>query len=119
VAPTADDWLRRLADRLGVPSPDTEVADTLLAIAGIAAHASERTAAPISTWLVASAGVAPFEALAIVKAVAAELQAAGEPEAPAAGEPQPPAAGEAEAPAAGDREAPAAGEPGAANGHTE
>jgi hypothetical protein len=64
VAPTADDWIRRFADRLGVAAPEAELVDALLGMAGIAAHASERTAAPISAWLAGIAGVTPAEALA-------------------------------------------------------
>jgi hypothetical protein len=40
---------------------------------GVAAHASERTAAPISSWLVGLAGIPPGEALAHARALAAEL----------------------------------------------
>ena len=36
--------------------------DTLLELAGVAAHASERTAAPIACWLVGRAGLAPAAA---------------------------------------------------------
>jgi len=74
VAPTADDWIRRFADRLGVAAPEAELVDALLGMAGIAAHASERTAAPISAWLAGIAGVTPAEALAAARALAAELQ---------------------------------------------
>jgi hypothetical protein len=74
VAPTAGDWIRRFADHLGVAPPDDELVEALLGMAGVAAHASERTAAPISTWLAGVAGVTPDEALVAAKALAAELQ---------------------------------------------
>jgi hypothetical protein len=75
VAPTADEWIRRFAHRVGVAPPEAEEIEALLGMAGVAAHASERTAAPISAWLAARAGVTPAEALAAAKALAAELAA--------------------------------------------
>lgn len=44
-------WLTRFAAALGVPPPTPHEIDVLLAVAGLAAHASERTAAPISAWI--------------------------------------------------------------------
>ena len=44
------------AERLGVEPPDDATVETLLDLAGVAAHASERTAAPIACWLVGKAG---------------------------------------------------------------
>ncbi len=74
---SARDWTERYAAALGVPAPTEEEVTTLLAAAGVAAHAAERTAAPVTCWLAASAGVTPTEALA-----AAERLAAALPEAP-------------------------------------
>ena len=54
--PTA--WIAAFADRLGVEPPDEATVATLLDLAGVAAHASARTAAPIACWLVGRAGVA-------------------------------------------------------------
>ncbi len=44
-----DDWVQALASELGVPVP-TDL-DVLLDTAGTAAHAVERPAAPITTYL--------------------------------------------------------------------
>ena len=44
------------------PPTGDEIRD-LLALAGEAAHASERIAAPITCWLIARAGVSPAAAL--------------------------------------------------------
>ncbi len=44
-------------DRADAPSPDD--IDRLLALAGAAAHASERTAASIACWLAATVQVSP------------------------------------------------------------
>ena len=56
--------------------PTEEEVGVLLDAAGVAARASERTAAPVSCWLAATAGVTPTEAL-----VAAERLAASSAEA--------------------------------------
>jgi C4-dicarboxylate transporter len=73
---TSAEWITVLAERLGLDPPSGAEVDALLGLASAAAHASERTAAPISTWLVATAGLPPEEALAMVQALADELGAA-------------------------------------------
>jgi hypothetical protein len=62
-ARSAPEWIAAFAARLGVEPPAPELAETLLELAGIAAHASERTAAPIACWLVGRAGLTPATAL--------------------------------------------------------
>lgn len=57
--PTAEQWLSAFAAALELPPPTPEEFDELLALAGTAAHASERTAAPVACWLAARAGVSP------------------------------------------------------------
>lgn len=66
-------WLDRYAALLGVDAPSEDQIDTLLALAGVAAHASERTAAPLSCWMAAAARVAPDEALALATQLADQL----------------------------------------------
>jgi hypothetical protein len=66
---TATEWLRELAERLGTDPPTEEEVEDLLALAGLAAHASERTAAPVSCWIAARAGVTA----AAARQVAAEI----------------------------------------------
>ncbi len=61
------DWIATFAARLGVEPPGPEVVDTLLELAGVAAHASERTAAPIACWLVGQAGADPATALDLAR----------------------------------------------------
>ncbi len=73
----ASEWVRLFAEELGTTPPtDAEVSE-LLAIAGVAAHASDRTAAPLSTWLVGRAQAAPDEARAAAERLAAALRAGG------------------------------------------
>ncbi|GAC1312444.1 MAG: hypothetical protein NVSMB16_09270 [Acidimicrobiales bacterium] len=71
-------WLDLFAAELGVDPPTPEESEALLDLAGAAARASERTAAPLTCWLAARAGVAPSAALAIARRLA--VAAAGETE---------------------------------------
>lgn len=68
--PSGGEWVAAFARQLGVDAPDPATVDTLLELAGVAAHASERIAAPIACYLVGRAGVAPADALAIGRATA-------------------------------------------------
>jgi hypothetical protein len=61
-ARAATDWIDAFASRLGLEPPSPAEVDTLLELAGVAAHASERTAAPIACWLVGRAGLPPAAA---------------------------------------------------------
>lgn len=62
-------WLAGFAQELGVPAPSEEEIERLLALAGVAAHSSERIAAPIACWLAARAGTDPEQALALAKRI--------------------------------------------------
>jgi hypothetical protein len=53
---TPDEWISSFADRIGARSPSPEEIDEILGLAGIAAHASERTAAPVACWLAGTTG---------------------------------------------------------------
>ena len=46
-----EEWLAEFAEKLGLDPPTETEIDALLDIAATAAHASERTAAPIACWL--------------------------------------------------------------------
>ena len=63
VDPTALRWIERYASALGLPMPTEEEVEALLGLAGHAAHASQRQAAPVACWLAARAGVSTAEAL--------------------------------------------------------
>lgn len=60
----AKEWLQAFAEKLGTAPPTTDEFKVLLDLAGEAAHASERVAAPVACWVAAEAGVSPEEALA-------------------------------------------------------
>jgi hypothetical protein len=68
-ARSATDWIAAFASRVGVDAPSQQQVDALLDLAGVAAHASERTAAPIACWLVGQAGLAPAAALDLAREV--------------------------------------------------
>jgi hypothetical protein len=65
----ARQWLAAYAERLGVAAPTDEEFEALLALAGVAAHSSERIAAPVACWVSARAGVDPAQALAAAREV--------------------------------------------------
>jgi hypothetical protein len=66
---SAREWIDAFAARLGVEPPDDETMALLLDVAGAAAHASERVAAPIACWLVGRAGLSAGEALEAARSV--------------------------------------------------
>ncbi len=61
--PTGLAFVAAIADALGVEPPDQATVDALLDLAGVAAHASERLAAPLACYLVGRAGADPHAAL--------------------------------------------------------
>ena len=60
---TDREWLDALAAELGVAAPTPGEHEAILKLAGVAAHASERTAAPSSAWLAARSGRSIAEVL--------------------------------------------------------
>jgi len=67
-----DQWLQEFAREAGARAPDAGEIDQLLALAGTAAHASERTAAPITCWI---AGRSPLTLQQLLDAAARLAQA--------------------------------------------
>ncbi len=70
----AEGWIAAYAQKLGVAAPSPEEVAQLLAVAGIAAHSSERQAAPVSCWVAATAGVSTERALRAARALEREEQ---------------------------------------------
>lgn len=62
------EWVVAFAATLGVDPPDDATIDTLLDLAGVAAHASERIAAPIACYLVGLAHADPQAVLVAARA---------------------------------------------------
>lgn len=65
----AAQWLAAYADKLGVSAPSKDELGAILDLAGEAAHASERIAAPVACWLTARAGVGLEEAIRLAREV--------------------------------------------------
>lgn len=68
---TDREWIDAFAARLGVDAPGDDEMERVLKLAAEAAHASQRTAAPVACWLAARAGVDLEEALRRAEAVTA------------------------------------------------
>ena len=67
----AQEWLTAFADRLGLDELPQADIDALLDLASVAAHTSERLAAPLTCFLVGKAGISPSDAKAIADEIAA------------------------------------------------
>jgi Domain of unknown function (DUF6457) len=65
----APDWLAAYAAKLGVDAPTKDELTAVLDLAGVAAHSSERIAAPVACWLTAKAGVSLDEAMRLAQEV--------------------------------------------------
>jgi hypothetical protein len=59
---TRDEWIAAFAAETGGERPTAEEIRGLLDLAGRAAHASERTAAPLACWIAGRSGL-PLEEL--------------------------------------------------------
>jgi Domain of unknown function (DUF6457) len=68
---TSEEWIAAFAAALDVAPPDGPTTEVLLALAGTAAHQSQRTAAPIACYLVGRAGVDPRRAAQVAEAIEA------------------------------------------------
>lgn len=69
---TVEEFLAAFAAEIGVPAPSGEESAALLEVASIAAHASQRTAAPLACWMGGASGIPITEVLAAARRVAAE-----------------------------------------------
>ena len=67
---TAQEWLGAFAGEIGVPAPTNEQMDEILRLASVAAHASERIAAPIACYMVGLSGRSLSEARAAAEKLA-------------------------------------------------
>jgi hypothetical protein len=65
--PSAEQWIEAFAAALGSDAPTEAESKAVLELASVAAHASERRAAPIACWLAAGAGVSLDDALALAR----------------------------------------------------
>lgn len=70
MAMSATEWLAAYSATLGIDAPTEEEVNQVLALAGVAAHSSERTAAPVACWLAARAGLELGDARRIAEELA-------------------------------------------------
>jgi hypothetical protein len=68
----ASNWLEDFIAQVGGGSLSDEDRETILELAGVAAHASERMAAPLTCWVAAKANLTPAMALELARSLAAE-----------------------------------------------
>ncbi len=59
----AQRWLQAFAEEIGQPIPDEKTIERVLELAGVAAHASARQAAPVACWMAGVAGLDLDEAI--------------------------------------------------------
>ena len=69
-AVTAEEYIARFAEALGRPAPSEDEVAAVLRLASVAAHASERRAAPVACWLAATTGTDLAEARRIAEELA-------------------------------------------------
>ena len=67
------EWVQTFANALDVQVPSENEVDKILKLAGIAAHASERTSAPIACWIAAQSGRPTDEVIEIATQVTDSL----------------------------------------------
>jgi hypothetical protein len=72
LAVTAEEWIRTFAERVGCEPPAQGQMDAILRLASVAAHASERKAAPIACWLAGTTGRPVDELREIAEELAGE-----------------------------------------------
>jgi hypothetical protein len=65
----ARQWIDAYAEQLGTTAPSPEDFSLILNLAGEAAHASERVAAPVACWVAARAGVDLDRALQVARQI--------------------------------------------------
>ena len=69
MTPTAEEWIAQFAEVLGRPAPSAAEVTEILELASVAAHASERRAAPVACWLAAATGTPAERALELARAI--------------------------------------------------
>jgi hypothetical protein len=65
----AKDWITAYAELLETTPPSPEDFSLILNLAGEAAHASERIAAPVACWVAAKAGADLEQALEVARQI--------------------------------------------------
>jgi uncharacterized protein DUF6457 len=69
---TAADWIQDFCEEIGMPTPSEADIEAILRLAAIAAHASERIAAPIACWIGGASGKSLAELQGVAEALGSE-----------------------------------------------
>lgn len=67
-----EEWVGKLAHQLGQENPTEEEFNAILDLAAVAAHSSERTAAPVAAWLAGRSGKSLAEVQALAEQVSGD-----------------------------------------------
>ncbi|MCD6015701.1 MAG: hypothetical protein K0R41_86 [Geminicoccaceae bacterium] len=71
----AREWIDGFAAEIGADAPPDDEVDAILELAAVAAHASERTAAPVACWIGGTAGASLAELRAAAERVGGDSNA--------------------------------------------
>jgi hypothetical protein len=66
----AKQWIAEFAAAAGAEPPSEADVESILALAAVAAHSSERIAAPIACWIASGTGLEPERARELAERVA-------------------------------------------------
>jgi hypothetical protein len=69
---TADDWIQDFCAEIGMPAPSEADREAILRLAAIAAHASERIAAPMACFVGGASGKSLSELVELAEKVGGE-----------------------------------------------
>ena len=67
---TAAEWIAAFCHEIGAPPPDERRTEEILRLAAVAAHASERTAAPVACWVAGTTSRPLAELIEVAERVA-------------------------------------------------
>lgn len=71
---TEREWIEKFARAIGAEPPTESEVTAILDLAGVAAHASERPAAPVACWMAGRSGRPLEEVQALADGVAENLE---------------------------------------------
>jgi hypothetical protein len=66
---TPAEWVERFAREIGIERPNEDEFAAILDLAAVAAHASERIAAPVACWMAGRAGIPLTELIEVAERV--------------------------------------------------
>jgi uncharacterized protein DUF6457 len=67
---TATEWIRAFCEEIGMAVPAEDEIEAILRLAAVAAHSSERVAAPVACWIGGASGRPVAQVLETAEALA-------------------------------------------------